>query len=87
MTKLLPIKKYRKKTKRFRKKKCKKFRKSNKRKDKIRKNDFFNSLWGDGWMLKEHGAQNPTQLQSEQTGVRGPLDRSHNTYGLPIYIY
>jgi len=37
-------------------------------------------------MLKEHGAQNPTQLQSEQTGVRGPLDRFHNTYGLPSAV-
>jgi hypothetical protein len=34
-------------------------------------------------MLKEHGTQNPTQLQSEQTGVRGPPDRSHSIYGLP----
>ncbi|XP_062158133.1 ubiquitin-like domain-containing protein CIP73 isoform X2 [Alnus glutinosa] len=41
---------------------------------------------GDGTDVREHGAQNPTQLQSEQTGVRGPLDRFHNTYGLPSAV-
>lgn len=42
--------------------------------------------WGGGWMLKEHGPQNPTQLHPEQAGVRGPSDRFHSTYGLPSSV-
>ncbi|XP_059453095.1 ubiquitin-like domain-containing protein CIP73 isoform X4 [Corylus avellana] len=38
---------------------------------------------GEGIDVREHGTQNPTQLQSEQTGMRGPPDRSHSTFGLP----
>lgn len=37
-------------------------------------------------MLKEHGPQNPTQLQPEQAGVRGLSDRFHSAFGLPSAV-
>lgn len=37
-------------------------------------------------MVKERGAQNPTQLQPEEAGIRGPSDRSQSTYGIPSAV-
>uniref|UniRef100_A0A2N9FXD6 Ubiquitin-like domain-containing protein n=1 Tax=Fagus sylvatica TaxID=28930 RepID=A0A2N9FXD6_FAGSY len=41
---------------------------------------------GEGTDVREHGPQNPTQLQPEQAGVRGLSDRFHSAFGLPSAV-